>query len=61
MKKIKYCCSVLENVKSRHYLASALLNYLDSPDYLLACSAMRNLLILTGTGVEEAVLRIRCL
>jgi hypothetical protein len=48
MKKIKYCCSVLENVKSRHYLASALLNYLDSPDYLLACTAMRNLLILTG-------------
>lgn len=45
---------VLENVKSRHYLASALLNYLDSSDYLLACTAMRNLLLLSALDNETS-------
>ena len=39
---------VLESVESQHYLGTALLNYLDSSDYCLACRVMQNIISLAG-------------
>lgn len=47
---------VLDNLKTQHLLASALLNYLDSADYLLACTAMEALLIISGVNDDNAAL-----
>jgi len=44
----------LESVDSRHYLGTALLNYLDSSDYCLSCQAMQNLIHLSGLDSDES-------
>ena len=36
-------------MKSKHYLATALLNYLDSSDYYISCQALKNLINISGT------------
>jgi len=44
----------LASLHSKHLLAAALLNYLDSADYLLSCSAMESLLLISGLESDLA-------
>ncbi|XP_023342087.1 protein FAM160B1 isoform X2 [Eurytemora carolleeae] len=44
----------LGEVRSKHYLATALLNYLDSPDYFISCRAMQNLINISGLECDES-------
>jgi len=45
---------ILESVESRHYLGTALLNYLDSSDYCLTCRVMENIINLAGVDSDES-------
>jgi len=46
--------TALERVESKHYLGTALLNYLDSSDYCLSCRAMQNLISVSGLKCDES-------
>jgi len=44
----------LASLHNKHLLAAALLNYLDSADYLLSCSSMESLLLISGLESDLA-------
>ena len=42
-------------MESGHYLSTALLNYIDSSDYCVACTALQNIIKLAGNLLLEIV------
>jgi len=44
----------LDSMESGHYLSTALLNYIDSSDYCVACTALQNIIKLAGVKSDES-------